>query len=529
MKRSVILILVSAILLSLDGFAQTIGWCIPPEYDDLKPYSETIYYCCKGDKWGLVSTSGKVLVPPTYDFISAMVDGYAVAGVKENSKNRISCIINSKYEITPLKEALYLTNKYYTYFSEDKLPVANKSGKQGFINVDGTIVVKCQFDNVHPFSEGYASVSKYPNAFYITERYDRNHSQSVLPVDFNYGELTFASTFYNGRAVVAYNNKSAVINTSGQKVDKYNGKISSSCYNKYDYTIRGCGSTPRSEEYKSATGTGISIFEENGEYGYSKDGKVLVYPSLSKADPFTVTGYAVAVKNGMTGLLQFIKGDVNTYVAKQKSKDPYTGAFNASSNKYSLVVSLPENVRLSDYSVYLNAGDGTLKKVSPHLTDGLWRVDFTPELPSAKADNVTIVAEVRACDAVVNKFSHSFTVKSKSGASTTSSRSTMSTTSTNHSLKISGPATQTSSANDKDMQVVYATITNTSANSVKVTATLSISSKNVSTKQSYTIPAGSSKTITVSVKVLKRESVKATLTLSTGQTSTKQVLLNPYY
>lgn len=529
MKRSLILC-VSAIMLSLNGLAKTIEWSIAPEYDDLKPYSENMYYCCKNGKWGLVSTSGNVVLSPQYDFITAIVDGYAIAGVKEGSKNRISCILDDSYNVENISGPYYLVNKYYTYFSDSKLPVANKAGKQGFINTTGELVIKCQFDNVHPFSDGYASVSKYPKAFYITDRYDVSPKQSVLPIEFNYGDITFASTFYNGRAVVAYNDKSAVINLTGKKVGSYKGKINSACYNKYDYTIKDCGSVAPGSEYQPAKNSLITVYSDNGLYGYRQDNGVIVYPSFNKAEEILANGYAVVIYNNKAGLIRLSDGDVNAFVAKASGTSPFDGVIKVSgksvTDSYSLVVALPNAAKASDYSVSVDNGSGTLQPAKVNIANNLLRAQLSPQLAN-DADKLRIAAEVRYKGIVVGKYDHTFTVsRSSSQSATTTSHQG----SSQHSaLRISGPAPQTKSANDKDIQIVAAVISNPSGNSVSVTATLSIPSKNLSTRQTYTIPAGGSRTISVAVKVLKKESVITSISLSTGQSASKQVTLIPYY
>lgn len=521
-------------MLSLCGFSQTVEWSIPPGYDDIKPYSEGVYYCCNDSKWGLISSSGNVILSPQYDFITSMIDGYAIAGTKDGSKNRINCIIDNSYNVVNLRETYYLVNKYYTYFSANKLPVANKSGKQGFINTAGDLVIKCQFDNVHPFSGNYASVTKYPKAFYITDSYDYKPKQSVLPVEFNYGDLTFASTFYNGKAVVAYNDKTAVINTAGSKVGGYKGKINTSCYNKFDYTIKDCGSTPRENEFQPSTSSTISVFAENGLYGYRSINTVLVYPSLSRADNFFFDNYAIVAVNGRVGLIHLINDKISTYVAKANSSTPFTGALKADSkggfDRYSIVSNLPSTNTATDYTVNIDNGNGTMQHATANLSNGMLRADFTPQ-PSSNSKDVVIIAEICNNGLVVDRYSNSFSV-SRVSTSQTSVPSVQST-SPQGSIRIAGPTAQTKTANEKDQQVVSATITNATSNSVMLTATLTVPTKSASAKpvkKNFTIPVGGSCTISCTVThVVKAETVAATLSLSNGKTSTKQVTLQPYY
>lgn len=530
-----ILLIVCSIMFSLSGYSIAIEWGISPVYDDLKLYSDGVFYCSKGGKWGLVTASGKLVLQPEYDYITPFIDGYALAGVKDGSKNRISCIIDESYSITEVGGPYYLVNKYYTYFSEDKLPVANKAGKQGFINTSGDIVVKCQFDNVHPFANGFASVSKYPHAYYITDRYDRNPNQSMLPVEFNYGDMTFATTFYNGKAVVAYNDKAAVINTSGKKVGNYSGKINSTCYNKFDYTIKDCGSVAKGTEYSPKYNRSITAYSENGVYGYSTTNEVVVYPSFTNAEAVLSSGDAIVTLNGKVGLLHFVDASYSSCVTKNLESSAVSGSLEASTSgaieKCDYVLSIPATTNIADYAVYLDNGSGSLKQVNFNRSSGVYRSEFTPEPIKSKGKELTINAVVRYKNLTVHKYSKTFDVKYPVVQPVVTPQVQSSTSSHNHAdLHIVKPKTQTAQANDKDVQVIVAEVCNHGSKSVTVTATISVPSKNKSNRQTITIPAGGTHAISVSISnVLKKESVSVTVTLSSGETSTNTVTLKPYY
>lgn len=518
------LMLSISMLFTINLYSQIIVWSVTPEYDELKPYSEGIYYCNKGSKWGLISKEGKVLLTPKYDFITPMVEGYAIAGVKDGSKNKISCIIDESFNHTEVKSDYYLVNRYYSYFSEGKIPVSNKSGRQGFLNANGDLIIKCQFDNVHPFSNGFASIFKYPNAYYITEKYDSSPRDHTLPVDFNNGDITFASSFYNEKAVVAYNEKSAVINTKGLRIGNYKGKIDSKCYNKYDYTIVDCGSKNRIEEYTCKYNDEIITFQNNNLYGYKKSGNVIVYATFSQASSFTSNGCAIASINGKYGLLQLLDGSINSYVAKQGESTKYEGSFKASTkgdiDKYDYIISKSSNMQPSDFKIRLNNGDGNFVEKSVANDHDLLRVTFNPCTLENKSKEVAIASKIYYKGFLIHKYEQTFNVNYPASPVQVHSSS----------LVISGPKMQTDRANEKDVQVLCATISNSTSSDINVIATLSVPSKNISIRHSITIPASASRKITLPISnVYKRETVNATLTLSTGKSSTNQVELNPYY
>jgi hypothetical protein len=332
---------------------------------------------------------------------------------------------------------------------------------------------------------------------------------------------------------VAYNDKAAVINTAGSKVSGYKGKINASCYNKFDHTIKDCGSTARENEYQPSTSSTVSVYTEDGLYGYRSDNTVLVYPSLSRADNFFTDNYAIVAVNGRVGLIHLINDKITTYVAKVNNNAPFSGAMKANNkgvfDRYSIVANIPNTNRATDYTVNIYNGSGTMQQASVNISNGMLRADFTPQ-PSSDSKDVTIAAEICNNGLVVGRYSNSFSVSRASSHTSVSSGQSASLQGT---VRISGPTTQTKTADAKDQQVVSATITNATSNSVTLKATLTVSAKSASAKPSQktvTIPAGGSCSIACTVThVVKTETVAATLSLSTGQSSAKQVTLNPYY
>jgi len=78
--------------------------------------------------------------------------------VIDRKGNQIELVESSKYDI--------LSNQGNNYFSEGLLSVRDKyTGKFGYINHQGKLVIECKFYDAYPFHEGYAfvAVSPYQN------------------------------------------------------------------------------------------------------------------------------------------------------------------------------------------------------------------------------------------------------------------------------------------------------------------------------------------------------------------------------
>lgn len=523
MMRQLYIIINVVVLLLLGSLcsAKVVDWGIKPEYDSLKPYSDGVFYCEKNSRWGLVSAAGKEILSPKYDFITSMIDGYAIAGIKNGKKNKICAIISDSFKVTKVVEDYYLVNNQYTYFSEGKMPVADKSGKKGYIDRKGNLVIKCRFGEAHPFSNGLASVSRSRRVFYITQNYDKNPRNNVLLIDFNHSELTFGSTFHNDSAVVAYNGRTAIINSYGEVIGKYAEEIS---VNKFDHTISSCGSKSRVKDYVTPEeDKHIAVFSVNGQYGFQEGNNIIVHPVFDFAEPFLTNGYALVRYKQKAGLIKLLDGDIEFSIISQEGRLDVGGTMNVKKDgslqpcQYSLKV--PFDLDHSGFEVFLNYGPSGLQKVQTRSSGDCVVAEFTPVAVDKKSDSLTIKSEVLYNDLPVLRSSSTFflarsapQIKKKA------------------SLIIIGPSVQTERADEKDTQVIYSTIRNKGDVEARVKATLCVKEKNIVVTNDLSIPASGKKTISVSVPdVIKNEKVTATITLASGESSTKIVSLKTYY
>ena len=523
MKRHLLIIIRIALFVVLFGstaHAKVVDWSIKPEYEALKPYSEKVFYCEKNSRWGLVSASGKELLPPKFDFITSMIDGYAIAGIKDGKKSRICAIIDASFNVTKVVEDYYLVNNQYTYFSEGKMPVADKSGKKGYINTKGELVVKCRFSEAHPFSNGLASVTRARRVYYITKNYDKNPKNNVLLIDFNHSELTFGSTFHNDCAVVAYNKKAAVVNSYGEFIEKYDKEIN---VNKFDHTISSSGTKSKVSEYVATEeDKNISVYSVNGQYGYREGDKILVYPVFDFAEPFLVNGHALVTYKKKVGLLKLLDGDIEPSIISQEDgrevDDELKVGKDGSLPGCEYALGIPSCLDDTAFKVFLNYGPSGLQETDIRSLNDRILARFTP-VSDNKSDSLTVKAEVLYNDLPVLKTS-----------STLALVKSISLTRRKASLVIIGPAVQTERADEKDTQVIYATIRNKGNADAKVKVTLVVKEKNMSVTNDLVIPVSGRKSISVTVpNVSKDEQVTAAVSLSSGESSTRKVSLKTYY
>lgn len=515
MRKFLFFILICTTL-SIISSAKSVKWSVSPQYDEIKPYSETIYFCKSAGKWGLISPTGRVILHPEYDIITSPVNGYALALVNEGQKYRIKCILAEDGSTTRVDAQLYITKPQYAWFSEGKMPVSDRSGKQGFINTRGNIAIRCQFDEVHPFCEGWASVKSGHYASYIGHEYDTDRRRNILPINVNYGEVTFASSFRNGTAVVAKGNTKATIDKSGNKISNYSNEL---YVNPSDYTIttsRNPQQISISDYHGAREDSSVDVYFENSRYGYrSSRNDIITYPAFATAEPFSITGYACASIDGKYGLLQLIDGEISSFVAKSGETLPLTSKLKASRGGQvpgcDYLISLPNPFDPTQTECFLDNGNGDLQSlVAERNNSGYFRIPFNLHAPN-KAKTVNINAVIKHQGITMHKFSQTIEIEYPRI----------------QIVRVSAPYLATATADTNGRQTVVATVYNDSDDPVSVTGTISLKGTE---RFELTIPAHSSATVSRTVTdIYAEETAVATITLTTGQTASNKVTLKPNY
>ena len=479
------------------SIAKTVKWDVMPRYDVLKRYTNTQYLFQNNGKWGIISDNGREILPAQYDFITSFTNGYALAGIKSNGKNLLQAIISEDGTVRKTYESVYLTK--YPYFSEDYLVVTNLKGNYGYINTAGDIAIKCQFDYALPFKEGWASVKKGNYCKYINQNYGVTPRGNVLIVDFHYGEMTAASSFSNGSAVVAYNNDYARINLFGQKTRK----ISES---EFKQTYKNNNAAPGSMVNSFAKSTTISPEISGGKYGLAEQGQTILTPQLDAVPEIFSNGTVIASLNGKFGLLRVVEGDYTIGLTPGGNTLDVDRKGNITPVQISVKSPMTEN----GLNVIADLGNGVKQDITDRFTRGSNTLtgSFSP-LVAQDANNCSIGVTLMANGLEVAKVRKPYTIEYPVR------------------MRVSAPQTATAQANENDIQVVYSVIHNDSNKPVDVTATLSCESS--SRSLAMYIPAHGSKTIELAVTVKTTHHASARIVLSTGEAATSTVNLVTYF
>lgn len=113
-------------------------------------FSEGVAVVKEDGLWGLIDTTGALIVPCQYDEIRASQDG--LSWVK---KDGLYGFVNTKGELVIPCQFEYASN-----FSEGVCVVSNEEGLDGYMDASGTLVIPYQFDYAYTFEDGLAEIGK---------------------------------------------------------------------------------------------------------------------------------------------------------------------------------------------------------------------------------------------------------------------------------------------------------------------------------------------------------------------------------
>lgn len=122
-------------------------------------------YVCKGGKWGVVDTTGTLVIPAKYDNVDDFHDGYTAVELK---------------------------------------------GKKAVINVNGKLITEFKYESVGSFSDGLAAVGRGKPVKYT---YVDKTGKEILPCD-----LDEANNFIRGKARVVRFGATYYINKKGERI-----------------------------------------------------------------------------------------------------------------------------------------------------------------------------------------------------------------------------------------------------------------------------------------------------------------------
>lgn len=167
----------------------------------------TFFSICIDDRWGFIDQKGEVVISPTFLRASEFSEGLAAVSIENNDGRSAYGFIDTKGEfvIGPGPPPNYrwpdtsvgMPSYSYGSFADGraKFWVGDITGRGGYIDKTGKLVIDVQFRFMHDFSEGLASVD-FQGRRCIFDLY----GEVVLRLPNEYG----ARGFVEGRSVVEF-------------------------------------------------------------------------------------------------------------------------------------------------------------------------------------------------------------------------------------------------------------------------------------------------------------------------------------
>lgn len=229
---------------------------------------------------------------------------------------------------------IYYPSKYRLNKSEDLIPVKDtKTGKFGFMDSYGKLVINYQFDDAYEFKEGFAAVYKNYKAGFINK-----FGNLVMPYQFD-----AADSFSCGLASVfdTVNNKYGFIDTSGSLAIPYKFD-DASYFNKGLAPVK----DPNTNMYGFINTKGEVIIPFNFEHArsFSNDGLAIVSKYLYIKNDSNIEGY-VEIQDGVIDTKGNIIYDYNKFDSLISDfSDGLARVFDKNTNKYGFINTFGELV-----------------------------------------------------------------------------------------------------------------------------------------------------------------------------------------
>ena len=118
------------------------------------PFREGLAPCCIDEKYGYIGIDGKLIIEPAFLFAGFFSGGYAPVQITESS---CGIIDNNGHIISTISNNIVIAD--WGGFSEGLCLVRSQSGKYGFIDYSGRLVITPAFEYAGRFVDGYAPVS----------------------------------------------------------------------------------------------------------------------------------------------------------------------------------------------------------------------------------------------------------------------------------------------------------------------------------------------------------------------------------
>lgn len=496
------------LILGLKGHAEVPHWVVTPQYDDLTQVTESLYKFKNNGKSGLIDQNGKIVISGV-DSITPFTEGVALAvTADDNGFYKIRSIIREDRTMKAPDEEMYLSP--YPFFSEGLMPVLNKSKKAGYIDTEGNLVIPFKYSNPHPFSNGYAAVSKgkgfmsstfkklgmgdllgKDKVFYI------NPLGGEMKISKDVGDIYFGSTFKNGEALVI--NKEKQFNFIDQEGRLR--RIEPTVTLTFDYMNR-LGDDGIEPDFTFIPSKGTPDVLKIGQIsGYADSVKVVVPPQFALALPFS--NNRAIVSNGKEyGIIEMADGDI-----KLVSSVILSEGTNENFDNVDYEITMPEAFTKSIIDLKVLDKEGNIFSKASGTVGETGKVVLNLNIPK---DDKTLILSSESLELWNSKLNQEETGKSENMS---------------QALEYTFKSSQ-AKANSKDVASVVVTVENNSSKEISGEIKMTGAAPYPKT---VTVPAGGKVNINANFYHVKKKEVRNMTIDICGNTISKKITLQPFF
>lgn len=496
------------------AFSQTGRWVVMPLFETISEYSDGLYKVKHKNKWSIADRDGRYLVGNA-DSITPLVDGKAlVLATASDGRYRLTGIFDEKaHAVSKISEEIYAGQ--YPFFSEGLMPVLNKDGKAGYINESGQLVIPFKYANAHPFSNGYAAVTKGKGGLFAKmakavgagsligkdKVYYINPIEGELKISKDVGDIYFGSTFKDGEALVVNKAKQFCFIDNEGKLKR----IEPSVTLEFDDMFRLGKDEPvaNGNKRKQVADQGMGIYEANGKLGYTKNGKIIIPAQFAHAGEFR-NGRAIASDGEYFGVVELLDENIDVKMSKAKenrSTEP-------DSETVDVDIIMPRGYGDDDIEVISIDKEGYLFSRSPEKGNRNGRYQLSMNMPKT-GRSVKVYANL------MEVWNSEMTKTSKASSNPA----------VGGSLEFKFSANK-AKANSKDIAVITITIENNSDNEISGDVELTGAAPY---PKSVTIPARGKADVKANFYNVKKDEVRTVTITLNGEKSSKKITLQPFF
>ncbi len=377
---------------------------VEAKFDMLEEADGTGWIAYSGGKYGVINNSGGWIIKPQFEIIVQFLNGKAVAGKKQKTKQEPRNESLGYYEMYALEQpsdstiyfgvidasGVWIIDASYSFIrlSNDGSAQYAANGKYGYLNADGSVMIRAQYDFSTRMNEGSAVISEPSESSASNRRlYGTNRSRAgkYSVVDRNGTKLNTETydlirEYKEGRAafnkggiwkVTRYNSdlkllggKWGYLDASGKEIiapvydyvyDFENGKAKVRSGQRIFWIDKdGKETTPPSSVKKE---NAFTIYCAPGFFGYvGLDGRYVIQPQYFIAKEFS---------EGLAAVMPLRVSDMDCGFTPERNSSEYSSSHNSYNGLLKNLVNLDR-----DYGIDFNDHERNYRD-SIHMADSL--------------------------------------------------------------------------------------------------------------------------------------------------------------